>query len=63
MIELTLYSLGGWLALIFMGMLALVSPIVLVIESRQRKQRKTARQPVSEIGSSIYYIVGGGNRK
>ena len=63
MVELTLYSLGGWLALIFMGMLVLVSPIVLVIESRQRKQRKTARRPVSEIGSNIYYIVGGGSRK
>ena len=63
MVELTLYSLGGWLALIFMSMLVLVSLIVVVIESRQRKQRKPSRQPVSEIGSSIYYIVGGGSRK
>ena len=64
MIELTLYSLGSMLALIFIGMLAIIAPVIVALENRQHKKRQNENiGKFAEIGSGIYYFVRGGNRK
>ena len=64
MVELTLYSLGSWLALIFMSMLAVIAPVIVVLENRQQKKRKdTSIGQFTEMGSGIYYFIRGGNQK
>ena len=64
MVDLTLYSFFGWLSLVFVGLLALIAPVIAILENRQhKKNQKVSSGKFSEIGSGIYYFIRGGNQK